>query len=242
MRVGFVDQDKLLDNLKKLGFYPQTVFDVGVAKGTPWLYNAYPDSYFYLFEPVSSFDSIIFETLEKKIRGEHIKLAVGSKNERTNFYIPQDEGQHQIATFSYTKDTVPKDAQYDIDVVTLDTFTQGLALEFPIFLKTDVQGHDLEVAKGAINFLKTIDVVVTEAPLYGPWGGGAEVKDYMDFYYANNFILYDMVEPLRRPVDDRLHSIDLCFVNLDSPIATKNLYTSGKETLSKSILHYSSLP
>jgi len=27
---------------------PQTIFDVGVAKGTPWLYDAFPDAYFVL--------------------------------------------------------------------------------------------------------------------------------------------------------------------------------------------------
>ena len=46
MRVGFVDQYKLLDNFKKLGFYPKVVFDVGVARGTPWLYESFPDAYF----------------------------------------------------------------------------------------------------------------------------------------------------------------------------------------------------
>lgn len=237
MRVSFVNQDVLLGNLKRLGFHPRTIFDVGVANGTPWLYKAFQDAYFYLFEPVPSFDNAI-STILTGIKGEHVKYALGSREEKVKFYVPKDEGKRQISTMCYSKDTVPPEAQIDLNMITLDLFTNGLSINGPILLKTDAQGYDLEVAKGAVNTLPYIDFVITEVPVYGPWGGGAELKDYIDFYYSHNFILYDLVEPLRRPDDDRLHSIDLCFANLNTPIAARNLYTSGKETLSRSKTYY----
>jgi FkbM family methyltransferase len=237
MRVSFVNQDGLLKNLKKLGFYPKVVFDVGVANGTPWLYSAFPDAMFYLFEPVESFEPAIAKILQE-IRGEHVRVALGSQCKKVTFYVPRDQGKHQIATVCFEGTTVPEDTKHEIDMITLDSFTKGLPLPQPILLKTDAQGFDLDVAKGAVETLKMVDLVITETPMYGPWGGGPELKDYIEFYFSNGFILYDMVEPLRRPDDDRLHSIDLCFASLRSPITERNLYGSGKETLNRARAHY----
>jgi FkbM family methyltransferase len=240
MRVAFVNQNVLLNNLKKLGFNPQTVIDAGVANGTPWLYEAFPDAYFYLFEPVPTFDKSISRILDG-IRGEHVKLALGSSEALLKLYIPKDENMHQISTLCYTEKSIPKDTRIDIRVTTLDSFFSGKEIKAPLLLKTDVQGYDLEVAKGSERLLPYVDIVIAEIPIYGPWGGGAELKDYVDFYYAHNFILYDMVEPLRRPDDDRLHSIDLCFANTKLPLAARNLYTSGKETIAKSQEYYKAI-
>ncbi len=240
MRVAFVNQNVLLNNLRKLGFYPQTVIDAGVANGTPWLYEAFPDAYFYLFEPVPTFDKSITKILDG-IRGEHVKLALGSSEGMLKFYIPKDENMHQISTLCYVENHIQKNTQIDIKVTTLDKYFNNKNIKAPILLKTDVQGYDLEVAKGSEKLLPYVDIVITEMPIYGPWGGGAELKDYMDFYYSRNFILYDMVEPLRRPDDDRLHSIDLCFANTKLPLAARNLYTSGKETIAKSQEYYKAI-
>ena len=42
----------VLVNVARLGFVPNVVIDVGVAKGTPALYNTFPDSYHLLIEPL----------------------------------------------------------------------------------------------------------------------------------------------------------------------------------------------
>ena len=239
MRVTFLDQRGVLGNLKKLGFYPKTIFDVGVAKGTPWLYAAFPDSYYFLVEPVASFSSDIEEILKTK-KGRHIQAALGAAPGKAHIYIPKDQGKHQISTLRFDWESVPNETKTEVDILTLDTIFHDYAetIVQPILLKTDCQGHDLEVVRGAIHSLESIDVVITEVPLYGPWGGGDELKDYLDFYYANNYILYDVVEPLRRPDDDRLHSIDLCLVNLKSPIGERGLYTDGRKTIEKSLKYY----
>lgn len=44
-------------HLHKLNFEPATVFDIGVACGTPELYSAFPNAYHYLFEALPSFKS-----------------------------------------------------------------------------------------------------------------------------------------------------------------------------------------
>ena len=46
---------EFFSHLKKLQFIPGTVIDVGVAWGTPDLYEAFPASKFYLVEPLKEF-------------------------------------------------------------------------------------------------------------------------------------------------------------------------------------------
>jgi len=43
---------EFFSQLKKLQFIPGTIIDVGVAWGTPDLYEAFPASKFYLVEPL----------------------------------------------------------------------------------------------------------------------------------------------------------------------------------------------
>ena len=47
----------------------ETVVDVGVAYGTPALYTAFPDAYFFLFEPVAEFEPHL-KSILTSVRGE----------------------------------------------------------------------------------------------------------------------------------------------------------------------------
>src|SRR5579885_3625629 len=74
------------DYIKRLGFTPRTIVDVGVAYGTPSLeshslYEAFPESYFILIEPLKEFEPYMREIL-KKYRGEYFLTAVGARDEK----------------------------------------------------------------------------------------------------------------------------------------------------------------
>ena len=75
-----------LTHLKSVGFLPGTVVDVGVAHGTPPLYAAFPDAYFFLFEPVVDFEHDIKSAL-KKIRGEYQMCALGATNGTATIFV-----------------------------------------------------------------------------------------------------------------------------------------------------------
>ena len=63
--------------LKKKGFYPETIIDVGVAKGTKPLYLTFPKSYFLLIEPIKKYEFFLNQIL-KNYNG-HYCLAAASK-------------------------------------------------------------------------------------------------------------------------------------------------------------------
>ena len=67
----------VLANVARLGFVPSIVIDVGVAKGTPALYNTFPDSYHLLIEPLEEFEDDIRSIL-KKYKGTYVISAASS--------------------------------------------------------------------------------------------------------------------------------------------------------------------
>ena len=63
--------------IRRLGFRPQTIIDVGVAHGTPQLYAAFPDAQLILVEPLSEYFEGIARLLDRR-RGVHIPAAAWS--------------------------------------------------------------------------------------------------------------------------------------------------------------------
>jgi hypothetical protein len=45
------DFGRLVVHLQSAQLTPKTIFDVGVADGTPWLYDTFPQAHFFLFDP-----------------------------------------------------------------------------------------------------------------------------------------------------------------------------------------------
>ncbi len=72
-----------LQYAKTRGLDPKTVLDVGVGRGTPWLYDAFPDSKLVLFEPLSVFDSDI-EQLVRHYGADAHKVALAREAGRAS--------------------------------------------------------------------------------------------------------------------------------------------------------------
>ncbi|OKH19878.1 hypothetical protein NIES593_20265 [Hydrococcus rivularis NIES-593] len=72
--------------LYSLGFRPNTIIDVGVAKETPELYRAFPDSFVLLVEPLREFETELKHIL-KKYRGLYLIAAAGSETREVTFNV-----------------------------------------------------------------------------------------------------------------------------------------------------------
>lgn len=58
-----------------------------------------------------------------------------------------------------------------------------------VYLKLDTQGFDLEVLKGATNFLRSISLIQAEANVIPIYDGSPSYRDLIDFLIEQNFIL-----------------------------------------------------
>jgi len=201
-----------LAQLKSTGFRPRTVIDVGVAHGTPPLYAAFPNAYYFLFEPVADWERDIQGVL-KKIRGEYELCGLGETSTTTTIFIPQGAVGASLMHRGVAADnphlrTVP--------VRTLDEVFAERKIERPILLKTDCQGGDLAVIRGGRNFIAQCDAIIMEVGMFHYWS--KKTPDFADTIIemkSYGFVPYDLFDYLPRPHDGALGQLDVVFVKED---------------------------
>ena len=128
----------VLANVAGLGFIPNVVIDVGVAKGTPALYNTFPDSYHLLVEPLEEFEEDIRSIL-KKYKGSYVIAAASSETGNIEINVHTDHldgSSFYRETMGNEFDGVPRTVQtVRIDDLVKDSKRQ----------KSEVRGQRSEV-------------------------------------------------------------------------------------------------
>ena len=92
--------------------------------------------------------------------------------------------------------------------------------KLPDFLKLDVQGHEIEVLKGAIRALPSVDVCLLEVTLISLGDGSPLIIELMNFMDSLDFQMYDISQFIRRPFDKAMYQMDIFFVKKNSPWVT----------------------
>lgn len=204
-------------HLKKLGFVPRTVFDIGVAYGTDDLYRAFPQAHYYLVEPVSEFEPVI-RNLALQYKMEYVIAAAGSEPGQIEINIHSDPRRtSSLQRPSVTRRSVP--------VVTLDN-QFGQEIIQPCLLKVDTEGHELGVLDGAERVLRSSDVVILETRLIAYVDGMPEFSGVVSYMHDKGFRLYDVLDGGYRPLDGALELLDLVFIPEGSPLHTDRRYSA----------------
>ena len=132
--------------MRGLGFRPKTVVDVGVAKGTPDLHSAFPESYLLLIEPLAAFEPHLISALRGR-RDSYVLAAAGASAGTATIHVHDDlEGS------SLYKETMGPEAdglETAVPQVTIDNILKEKGLGGPLLIKVDVQGAELDVLRGA---------------------------------------------------------------------------------------------
>ena len=135
--------------IRRLGFRPQTIIDVGVANGTPQLYAAFPDAQLILVEPLSEYFEAVAHLLERR-RGVHIPAAAGSSEGelelRVEPRLTERSSHYSRHPLESTGDTL---TPRRVRATTVDRIIGDHAFPEPFGLKIDTEGAELEVIRGA---------------------------------------------------------------------------------------------
>ena len=214
--------ESALSRLASAGVRPRSVIDVGAALGD-WsraCAEVFPEARYLLVEPLEDFrpclDALGF--------GEVVEAAVAdAPGERTIHVHPdlvgssllrEREGEHV--------DGVPR----RVKVETVDDLVRERSLEPPFLLKIDVQGAEREVIAGAAETLPQAAAVITEVSFFDFYEGGTAFGELLETMAAASFVVYDIGNLARRPLDGALSQADVLFVPAASPVRSRHIYAA----------------
>ncbi|HUD52235.1 FkbM family methyltransferase [Parvibaculum sp.] len=199
--------------LKEMGFHPKTVFDIGVAAGTPDLYNAFPDAYFFLVDPTEG-SLPHMRRIAGELDAEICSFAVGDVEGE----IDIEERLDDINGASLFRDVGPlgETRRYSVPIRRFDAAFPDFAP--PALCKIDVQGAELMVLRGMGERIADLDVLIVEVSVLSTVDGGPEAWEIIGFLREKGFVIFDIVGMARRPLDNALGTVDLLFIKEDSPL------------------------
>ena len=201
--------------LKRLGFSPRTIVDVGVAYGTPYLelrsfYEAFPESYFVLVEPLKEFEPYLQDIL-KKYKGEYFLIALGARNEARiiNIESPYRETSSILKRAPLESNAIELSPR-EIQVTTLDALMEKHNWHQPFGLKMDVEGFEFQIIEGASRFVEKTEFVITEVPVANRFEGGYSFADFILLMNERGFSVCDILD-IGRADNSEVIFMDLVF-------------------------------
>lgn len=195
------------------GLTPKTILDIGVAKGSPFLYESFPDARYHLIDP--SIESRPFmQEIAGRLDAVVHEVALSDAAGTATLHIKEDEDMG--ASTLVLEDSFPVGRSYEVPLERLDSIVTDLAR--PALCKIDVQGFELSVLKGATGILDQLDVVVVEVSTMPDHPDAPECIDIINWFAEHGFALFDVVDLHRKPRNRLLGCLDLAFVPADSPV------------------------
>ena len=198
-----------LQNIKRLGFTPSFVVDIGAYEGywTEDFLEVFPGTKILMLEAQTSKEEKLKMVCDK-FKNAQYHIALLSPQDGKEFSFHESETSSHVTsdiTFATKK----------IRSETLDGILERKQFPFPDFLKLDVQGFELEVLKGGSKSLGHAQFCLLEVSLLDLDNTPMilEVMNYMDH---KGFQAYDICQFMRRPFDNALYQLDMLFIKKDS--------------------------
>lgn len=217
---------ELLAHVRGLGLAPGTVIDVGVAWGTPELYEAFPGARTLLIEPLGEYEEALRQIVARH-GADCVLAAAGAEPGELEMLV------HRVPTLSSPLGARSGDAaagaRRSVPVVRVDQAVAERSLPAPYLLKVDVEGAELQVVEGATGILERTELVLLETSLFPFWDGAPVLADVVARMRELGFAVYDLYGGHVRPLDGALAQIDVAFVREDGPFRARSDYATPEQ-------------
>ncbi len=211
------DMFECILNLKRQGFKPDIILDIGAYKGdwTIRTLKIFEDAKYLMVEPQKSREHELYNLVVRNKNVLYKQVLLGERKKENVKFFEMDSG----SSIYEEQSAYPRMIKY-LQMTTLNDLISEFELKGKYFLKMDVQGAELNVLKGASILLKDIEFILVEVSLLSYNKGAPQFADIVSFLNSSNFVLFDICNQYRKP-DRTLFQMDLLFANKNSLIREK---------------------
>jgi FkbM family methyltransferase len=216
--------------LRRMGFTPKSIIDIGAAFGD-WTHTAlsiFPNASYILVEPLEEYDKSL-ETLASSIPSiSIIKGIVGSENGERIMNVHKDLFGSSIF------DEVEDDTDLIEEKRAVHSYTLNSICEkssWPLIIKIDAQGAELEILRGNEESMKLAEVIILETSFFHSVKQAPLFDEVCHFMRENGFVPYDLIGMSYRPLDNALSQVDVVFVKEKGILRNNQAYATKEQRL-----------
>jgi FkbM family methyltransferase len=203
-----------LENLKKSGFNPSVIIDIGAYEGywTLDTLEVFPSAKIIMVEAQQKKKTALQKVVAKHPNTEYCVALLSSTTGNEKFFLECETGSHVV------DDTKAAEGIYKLKTETLDNLLALQGFPLPDFIKLDVQGYELEVLKGAEKAMTHAEICLLEISLMDIGGQTPLLAEMVSYMNDKDFQAYDISQLMRRPLDKALYQVDMFFVKKNSDL------------------------
>lgn len=99
----------------------------------------------------------------------------------------------------------------------------------PFLVKVDVEGAELEALSGALEVLRTTELVLLEVALFELVPGAPQLHDVVSWMHDHGFVAADIFDAHNRPLDGALARMDVAFVQENGRFRRSHSYGTSEQ-------------
>ena len=213
-KMGVPSQQSSFSNLKRLGYSPGKVLDIGAYEGvwTKEFKQIFPNAQVLMLEGQTAREAKLQQVAKELSHTSYKIELLGSEQKEVEFNV-YDTASSVLKENNQTPAVTEKRT-----LALLDDVVKGTGFETPDFIKIDTQGYELEILKGGSATLNSAQFVLLEVSLLNIYVDCPLVNDTIAFMKDRGFVLYDICSLLRRPYDKALNQCDFLFIKEGAPL------------------------
>jgi FkbM family methyltransferase len=216
--LGCCDVKWSLEQMKRFGFSPLRILDVGAFQGD-WARmcsRVFPEAHITCIEPQDSQQ----ESLGKLVwEGKKIKIIQALLGRTENHAVPFNEIGSGSSVFHENQEKSKSKPMR-----TIDALIKCGEIAPPQFLKLDVQGYEIEVLDGWDKGFEECEAIQLEISLLPLILKAPFLHEVVAYLYKRGFVMFDLTELIRSPSDGAVWQIDGLFCREDSPLRNNRVW------------------
>lgn len=214
-------------NMRRLGFSPKLVLDVGAYRGewTTMMRRIYPGAFFLMLEAQEERtpDLERIKSLHPDTTAYRIALLGAEQHSSVVFHqCPTAPTSCSILQARKSSNFL----QVNRPMHTIDSILKEFGSPRPDLIKLDIQGYELEALKGAAMSIEKSQAILMEVSIIDMYHNNPLLHDVTVFMNDRDFVAYDICALMRRPLDMALAQVDIIFVPRNSPLIKHKEYGS----------------